>query len=59
MSSDYDRMTVMRAMHKSMRCVYCASPWSAEKTMRVVYALAHHQPCPQAHIVSRLIHGLF
>ena len=49
----------MRAMHKSARRVYCASPWSVENTMRTMYALAHHQPCPQAHIVSRLIHWLF
>ena len=59
LSSDYNHMTVMRAMHKSMRCVYYASPWNAENTMRAVYALAHHQPCPEAQIVNRLLHWLF
>ena len=48
LSSDYDRMTVMRAMHKSVCRVYCASPWNVEGTVRAVYALAHHQPCPEA-----------
>ena len=27
--------------------------------MRTVYALAHHQPCLEAQIVNRLLHGPF
>ena len=40
------RMAVMRAMHKTVRHVYSASPWMAENTMRAVYAIGHHQPYP-------------
>ena len=40
----YKRMAVMRAMHKTVRRVYSASPGAAENTMRVVYVIAHHQP---------------
>ena len=42
LASDYTRMAAMRAMHKSVRCVYSASPWNAENTMRALYAIAHH-----------------
>ena len=58
LASDYARMTVMRAMHKSVRPVYSASPWNAENTMRAVYAIAHHQPCAQSDVVTRLIYWL-
>ena len=56
---DYKRMAVMRAMHKTVRRVYSASPWMAENTMRAVYAIGHHQPCPQATTVDKLLHWLF
>ena len=56
---DYKRMAVMRAMHKTVRRVYSASPWMAENTMRAVYAIGHHQPCPQTTTVDRLLHWLF
>ena len=56
---DYKRMVVMRAMHKTVRRVYSASPWAVENTMRAVYAIGHHQPCPQAVAVDKLIHWLF
>ena len=56
---DYKRMAVMRAMHKTMRRVYSASPWAAENTMRAVYAIGHHQPCAQAVAVDKLMHWLF
>ena len=42
LASDYTPMSVMRALHKSVRRVYSASPWNAENTMRAVYAVAHH-----------------
>ena len=45
LACDYARMTVMRAMHKSVCRVYCVSPWNEENTMRGVYAIGHHQPC--------------
>ena len=48
----------MRTMHKSVRRVYSASPWNAENTMRVVYAIAHHQPCAQSDVVKKLMHWL-
>ena len=56
---DYKCMAVMRAMHKTVLRVYSASPWAAENTMRAVYAIGHHQPCPQAVEVDRLMHWLF
>ena len=57
-SSDYPRMAVMRALHKAVRRVYCASPWGAKNTMHAVYAIAHCQPCLQHTAVARLIHWL-
>jgi hypothetical protein len=59
LARDYGRMTVMRALHKSMRRVYSASPWNAENTMRAVYAVAHHQLCAQHVVVTRVMHWLF
>ena len=56
---EYKRMVVMRAMHKTVRRVYSASPWRAENTMRAVYAIGHQQPCPQATTVDKLLHWLF
>ena len=53
---DYKRMAVMRAMHKTVRRVYSASPWAAENTMRAVYAIGHHQPCARAVAVDKLMH---
>ena len=58
LACDYARMMVMRAMHKSVRRVYSASPWNAENTMRAVYAIAHHQPCARSAVVTKLIHWL-
>ena len=52
-------MAVMRAMHKTVRRVYSASPRMAENTMRAVYAIGHHQPCPQTTTVDKLLHWLF
>ena len=56
---DYKRMAGMRAMHKTVSRVYSASLWAAENTMRAVYAIGHHQPCPQAVAVDKLVHWLF
>ena len=56
---DYKRMAVMRAMHKTVRRVYSASPRAAENTMRAVDAIRHHQPCPQVVAVDKLMHWLF
>ena len=56
LSSDYSRMVVMRALHKAVRRVCGASPWGAENTMRAVYAIARHQPCAQAAVITLLIH---
>ena len=58
LACDYARMTVMRAMHKSVRRVYSASPWNAENTMRAVYAIAPHQPRARSVVVTKLIHWL-
>ena len=58
LACDYRRMVVMRALHKAVRRVYSASPWSVENTMRAVYAIAHHQPCPQQQACARLLHWL-
>ena len=58
LASNYARMAVMRALHKAVCRVYAASPWTAENTMRAVYAIAHHQPCTQHTVVTRLIHWL-
>ena len=59
LACDYKCMAVMRAMHKTMRRVYSASPWAAENAMRAVYAIGHHQPCAQAVAVDELMHRLF
>mmetsp|Transcript_9164 Transcript_9164/g.14065 ORF Transcript_9164/g.14065 Transcript_9164/m.14065 type:complete len:83 (+) Transcript_9164:582-830(+) len=54
-------MVVVRALHKAMRCVYSASLWDAENTMRVADVadtIAHHQPCAHSAVIKRLIHWL-
>ena len=58
MGSGYARMVVMRAPHKAVCLVYSASPWDAENTMHVVYAIAHHQSCARHHVATRLLHWL-
>ena len=35
LACDYTRMVVMQAMHKAVRGVYSAAPWSTENTMRL------------------------
>ena len=55
LASDFPRMAVVRALHKSVRRVYSVSPWCANNTMRAIYAIAHHQPCKQHQAVTRLI----
>ena len=39
LASDYNRMVIMRALHKAVHRVCGASPWGAENTMRTVYAI--------------------
>ena len=56
---DYKRMAVMRAMHKTVRRAYSASPWMAENTMRAVYAIGHHQPCPRQPQLTDCCTGFF
>ena len=58
LTRDYTHMVVMRLLHKVVRLVYAASPWRADNTMRVVYAIAHHQPCTQHNMVTRRIQWL-
>ena len=57
-ASDYTCMVVMRPLHKAVCHVYSVSPWSAENTMRLVYAIAHHQPCTRHHVATQLLHWL-
>ena len=59
MASNYTRMAVMHAMHKSVRRLCSASPWKAENTMHTVYTIALHQLCAQNVMVTKLMHWLF
>ena len=58
-ASDYARMAVMHALHRSVRRVYSASLWSAENTVRAVYAIMHHQSCARHNVITQLIHWLY
>ena len=58
MAINYTSMVVLTALHKAVRRVYSASPWSAEDTVGAVYAIAHHQSCTQHQIATRLLHWL-
>ena len=59
MASDYTKMTVLRVLHKAVHCVYAASPWNGENTMRTVCVVAHHQACAPGQACSQLLHLLF
>ena len=45
-------------MQKSARCVFSASPWSSENTMRAIFAVSHHKPAPKYLVVEKLIRWL-
>ena len=55
LASDYPQMREMQALHKAVRCVFAASPWALENTVRAVYAVAHRMPCTRSTVVAQVL----
>ena len=54
----HPRIIAKCTLYKAVHCVYAASPWYAEDTMHVVYAVGHHLPCTPVQACGRLLHWL-
>ena len=48
----------MCALHKAVRRVHATSSWWSENTMRAVYNVGHHLPCPRNAATATLVHWL-